>query len=239
MLAMPTPALPPAQRTALDEQGWLHLPEFHSRSTVLRIRQQILDELKRLRIWAAGRKLSTQLADIPPFQQVTRLSGMVKIPHLHEVLVTPPLTRMVSALASGARIAGEETHLLLSLPHQQGWTLDGLNWHVDVTADAPGRIPGLQAFFLIDDVAPHGGGTLAIASSHRRDLQRAGDLPLRGLLRKSGNVEEDLRRAGMKVVEMSGRAGDVYLMDMRILHTPSINASRSVRMMATTRFFCQ
>ena len=35
---------------------------------------------------------------------------------------------------------------------------------------------------------------------------------------------------------MSGRAGDVFLMDMRVLHTPSVNLSSHIRMMATTRF---
>jgi hypothetical protein len=35
---------------------------------------------------------------------------------------------------------------------------------------------------------------------------------------------------------MSGRAGDVYLMDMRLLHTPSINSTNKVRMMATVRY---
>jgi ectoine hydroxylase-related dioxygenase (phytanoyl-CoA dioxygenase family) len=34
---------------------------------------------------------------------------------------------------------------------------------------------------------------------------------------------------------MCGRAGDVFLMDMRVLHTPSVNATKQPRMMATTR----
>lgn len=239
MRAMRSPATLPAQCKVLDEQGYLQLPEFHARDTVLRIRQQILEELKRAKVWAAGRTLSSPLAGIPPFQQISRLTGLVKIPRLHDVLVTPELTALVSALARGARMVGEDTQLLLSLPHQSAWTLDKLNWHVDVAADPPSRLPGLQAFFLIDDVAPHGGGTLAVAGSHRPDRQRAGDVPLRALLKRSNDVEGELRRAGMAVVEFSGRAGDVYLMDMRALHTPSINASRSVRMMATTRFFCK
>jgi hypothetical protein len=36
---------------------------------------------------------------------------------------------------------------------------------------------------------------------------------------------------------MSGRAGDVFLMDMRALHTPSVNSTTHMRMMATCRFF--
>lgn len=40
----------------------------------------------------------------------------------------------------------------------------------------------------------------------------------------------------LRLVEMCGRAGDVYLMDMRVLHTPSANAAARPRLMATTRF---
>jgi hypothetical protein len=57
------------------------------------------------------------------------------------------------------------------------------------------------------------------------------------LLKTSVQLERDLQERGIHLVEMSGRAGDVFLMDMRILHTPSINATRNVRMMATTRCF--
>jgi hypothetical protein len=51
------------------------------------------------------------------------------------------------------------------------------------------------------------------------------------------NLERDLRELGITIVEMSGRAGDLYLMDMRLLHTPSINSTKNIRMMATTRVF--
>jgi hypothetical protein len=60
---------------------------------------------------------------------------------------------------------------------------------------------------------------------------------LRELLKTSRALEADLRGTGLTLVEMAGRAGDVYLMDMRVLHTPSLNATRNLRMMATTRFF--
>jgi len=42
-------------------------------------------------------------------------------------------------------------------------------------------------------------------------------------------------RTGITLVEMSGQADDVFLMDMRLLHTPPINATDRLRMMATCR----
>lgn len=202
-----------------EEQGYLRLPGFHPRARVDRVRKALLRELERRKIWDGARPLSKTIQKLPAFQQIARISGALEIAELHETLVTPDLLARVTALAGGAVLSAQEAQLLVSLPHQGAWTLQGLNWHVDVSTRD--RLPGVQAFFLIDDVAPHGGATLALAGSHRRERQVA-------LLEAA---------AGTGVVEMAGRAGDVFLMDMRVLHTPSINATGHVRMMATARFF--
>jgi hypothetical protein len=44
-----------------------------------------------------------------------------------------------------------------------------------------------------------------------------------------GNVE-------VQVIEMHGRPGDVFLMDMRVLHAVAPNATRVPRLMFTLRF---
>ncbi|NIM43575.1 MAG: hypothetical protein GTN84_20250 [Hydrogenophaga sp.] len=87
---------------------------------------------------------------------------------------------------------------------------------------------------LIDDVVPQGGATLALARSHRMPGEAL--RTLRVALKSPGDVQAALRVSDTEIVEMSGKAGDVFLMDMRVLHTPSINASKNLRMMATTRF---
>lgn len=235
---MRSPALSPADLAAFEQQGWLRLEGFHPRRHVAGIRQQLLDELKRLGIWSGGRPLSRQFRDLPPFQQTGRIAAAVRVPGLHEALVTPGLGALVGEFARGARVDAQATQLLLSLPHQADWTLQGLNWHVDVAAGPRDPLPGVQAFVLVDDLAPRGGATLALAGSHREDRRApAGRAPLRELLKASRALESDLKEIGVGIVEMAGRAGDVYLMDMRVLHAPSINATRNLRMMATTRFF--
>lgn len=200
------------------------------------IRRRLLEELERLGLWRGGKRLAHSLHDLPAFQQTTKLSSAVKLPDLHRQLVSPELLDIVARLG-GRRAAGNpSTQLLLSLPHREAWTLRGLNWHVDVAALPEDRPPGIQAFFLLDDVLPRGGATLAVAGSHRA-AQRSGDFQaIRDLLKNADDPRADLNQRGLSIVEMSGRAGDVYLMDMRLLHTPSINASRQPRMMATTRF---
>jgi hypothetical protein len=58
---------------------------------------------------------------------------------------------------------------------------------------------------------------------------------LHAVLKRSQDLVQELQREGIALVEMCGRGGDVFLMDMRVLHTPSINSTRHPRMMATCR----
>lgn len=225
----------PDQAEFFAAQGYLRLDAFHPKSRMEAIRRSVLDEMKRL---SARTGLTKSLRQLPFFQQIGKLSALVDVPGLHGALATPELIEFISRLGGQALTPSQGTQLLLSPPNQGDWTLNGLNWHVDVTADPPHRLAGIQAFFLIDDVAPHGGATLALAGSHRLDPSGPGSaFALRKLLRTSADLERDLHGSGVSIVEMSGRAGDICLMDMRLLHTPSINASKHPRMMATCRCF--
>lgn len=227
-----------AQTNFFVDHGYLRLEGFHPKKQVAGIRQRLHDELKRLKALPGARSLSSSLQGLPLFQQIGKLSALVKVPGLHEALVTPVLVDCVTRLGGRAPSAIQGTQLLLSPPHQGTWTLEGLNWHVDITAEPQDPLPGIQAFFLIDDVAPHGGATLALAGSHRVNARGSAPAPgLREVLRTTGDLERQLHELGIRIVEMSGRAGDVLLMDLRLLHTPSVNATKNVRMMATTRCF--
>lgn len=157
---------------------------------------------------------------------------------LHETLVTPELIDCVTRLGGCAPSAIQDTQLLLSPPNQGVSTLQGLNWHVDIATQPQDPLPGIQAIFLIDDVALSGGATLALAGSHRVNMPGwAAASRLREVLRTPGDLERNLHQLGISIVEMSGRAGDVFLMDLRLLHAPSVNSTKNVRMMATTRCF--
>jgi hypothetical protein len=226
-----------AQLEAFQQHGYLRLEAFHPRKKMQDIKRHILDDLKRLKAWTPGKGLPSQIRTLPMFQQIGKLSAMVKVPGLHEALMTPELRADMARLAGRALPAQEGTQLLLSPPHQGAWTLERLNWHVDVTARPPDRLPGVQAFMLIDDVAPQGGGTLVLAGSHKAHARPGAPASLREALKQIAPpaLKTRLEALGVSIVEMSGQAGDVYLMDMRLLHTPSINATKHLRMMATAR----
>lgn len=222
----------PEQKSFFREHGYLQLRQFYGKAKIEPLRCHVLDELKRLRIWASGRKLSNALDRLPHFQQIGKLGQMVGKPQdLQQRLIAPELVAAMRELAGTDLVSAQDAQWLLSLPHHEPWTLAGLNWHVDVASGAQAHVlPGVQAFVLLDDVPPRGGATVAIAGSHR-------DPGIRSWLQKDGDVERQLRARGCGILEMAGQAGDVYLMDMRLLHSPSINAAKVPRLMATARYF--
>ncbi|MGE8687737.1 MAG: phytanoyl-CoA dioxygenase family protein [Achromobacter sp.] len=227
-------ALNQSELDFFHSEGYLRLSLFHSKDTLQPLRESILRELSRLKVWAGGKRLGRSLSDLSPFQQISKLSSMVKIAGLDETLNTAEIRSAIAGLTGRTPHSSQGSQPLLSLPHQGPWSLRNLAWHVDVAAKPEGEIPGIQAFYLIDDVGSHGGATLALARSHRLAGELAGRL--RGSLKMSGDLEAALRASNTEIIEMSGRAGDVFLMDIRVLHTPSVNSANRIRMMATTRF---
>lgn len=229
---------PAENRLFFREHGYLLLKGALSKSQVNPIREHVLGELKRLKVWSGGKSLSGLLKDVPAFQQVTRLGQMIKYSGLQDRVVPAALVSAIKALTDTPLVCAQDAQLLLSLPNQGEWRLDGLNWHVDVGSPRPDRLPGVQAFVLVDDLAAQGGATLAIAGSHRVNGTGSPQRQqLHALLKTDGKtLAAGLAAQGLGILEMTGRAGDVYLMDMRLLHSPSINASRQVRIMATARY---
>lgn len=226
----------PQQQSDFAKSGFVLFQSALAGRDVAPLRQRVLDELKRLRLWSGGKLLSASLKSAPAFQQIAKVSAAIPHEDLPARLTTPDLQVTIHTLLAGRRLAPAQGQFLVSLPNQGAWRLAGLNWHTDVfAASAQGGPPGIQLFALLDDVQPHGGATLAIAGSHRLAGEARGRR-LRELLRAPEDPVSELRAIDLSIVEMSGRAGDVYLMDMRVLHSPSINASNKLRMMATVRY---
>ena len=86
-----------------------------------------------------------------------------------EALIDEPGVRMVVEQLGGGgpfdRKVYPRPQILASLPNAGPWVLPN-GWHVDAPRLASGNSPGLQMFACLDDVAPRGGATLAVAGSH-------------------------------------------------------------------------
>ena len=235
-----------AERLELEARGILSLPGLVPGNVVRRAREAVWAELERLKIRAAGKWHLRQLDGVPSFQIAARIARDLRPLAVFDELFPDALRARVDALAGTRLVAGQaHASLLVTPPQKELWSIPHHGWHVDVAA-VDARLPGIQAFVLVDDVAPRGGGTMALAGSHRLrgSAQRAlrEDAFFRRLFDPSAAGRDELLRehalggAPLQVVEMCGRAGDVFVMDMRVLHSPSTNGSTRPRMSATVRF---
>lgn len=144
--------------------------------------------------------------------------------------------------------------ILFTLPGTASWSVPKDVWHVDLPRLGKLGPPGLQMFTFLDDLQPKGGGTLVLAGSHRllnteyvtksKDLKRLlrkedyfrilfdkGRAPIIDLEDTAGSVDG----VDLEIVELTGQAGDVFLMDLRTLHAPAPNNSETARLMLTCR----
>ncbi|WP_293902813.1 phytanoyl-CoA dioxygenase family protein [Phenylobacterium sp.] len=146
---------------------------------------------------------------------------------------------------------------MVTLPgHYDRWDVP-CKWHLDIAATPePPRM--VRLFLILAPLEPGGGGTGYIAGSHRviRQLARREGAPLNtGMVRKllvarepwyaaleSRRKDEDrvtrfmsddgrLDGVPVRVCEMTGEPGDMFLMDPLMMHATTPNAGASPRMM--------
>ncbi len=155
--------------------------------------------------------------------------------------------------------------VMVTFPDQlRQWALPPQGWHPDFShLHAPEPLFGLKVFAFFADVRPFGGGTLAIAGSHRVLARFAQSLPAEHgdrfmpLLLRSDDWFRALCRPGaepdriarfmdrdhqvgdtsVRVVELTGRPGDVILTHPWVLHCASPNTGTYPRMMLTKNLY--
>lgn len=228
-----------------SDTGILAVRGLVSRALTTQVKDLIDSELSRLKYRVNGKYTSSKLQEMPIFQQSGYLSGQVQVGTELEKLFTSELFKLMTELSeSNLKPAHPHPQLLLSLPNKEEWSLKNLNWHLDYKNSRMDILPGIQPFVLIDDLLSQGGATLALAGSHRLHKVKLGQ-NAHGVLRENRGFNENPEKflepqpifdVPVRIVEMSGKAGDVFLMDLRVLHTPSVNSQRRPRMMTTNRF---
>jgi hypothetical protein len=132
-------------------------------------------------------------------------------------------------------------------------------WHLDIGGvQWLSPLPVLRVFTFLEPAAPHGGGTLYVAGSHRlaMDVERAHGAPLRsaqvrdrlkaehpwfaslltaptGDLRALINTDARVGSHPVRLEEMTGAPGDLIIMHPSILHATAHNALGRPRIMLT------
>lgn len=245
-----------SQKTELRERGLLRLEGFLPIAVVSAARDVLLRALERQGIWRGGRWCYEDHPAAWP-EGGLKLARGAKRSKAFADLVTNEVLAAVDVLMDGQRVVrlAETVQPLLTLPNAPRWTVPHSIWHLDFPRLREDGSPGIQMFAMLDTVAPGGGGTLVVAGSHRllndrgflkskqvkkllKRLPYFDELMSRHAADRSRFVETPVPVNGVdqQVVELCGEPGDIYLTDLRLLHTLAPNASPVPRMMASQRF---
>jgi hypothetical protein len=151
-------------------------------------------------------------------------------------------------------------NVLVTMPDATAWRVPHKIWHSDFPATFPiDELFAVKLWSLFDDVEPGGGGTPQLAGSHalfarylrstdERDYKRTkfGFLRshpwLRALTREDddeGRNERfsqtaDIDGLPARVLECTGKAGDVYVTHPWVFHSIAVNATDRPRFMRST-----
>lgn len=239
------------QKATFETKGLIRLEKFLPREIVRSAQEFILQLAEKEGAWRAGVWQLSETSERPEFTKPISKKEFNR-------LTTPELLVVIKLLVNGQEVETEgNPSLLFTLPQNKPWAM--LNsWHTDAPRQPHAGIPGVQMFTFLEPVRPRGGGTLVVAGSHRlvnkRKFIRSKDVKkhlqkytyFQALLsEEQPNPEHFLTTPGsvgdvdLQVVELHGEPCDVFLMDLRMLHTLSINTADIPRLMVTQRYFLE
>lgn len=249
-----------SERETFATHGLVKRKNFLPPEKVEKARSLIFQHLAQEGLWRNGAWSFEQCA---PSDEPAAGFALLKPLWRHPIMIALASDEPVaaaSALVADRPVYPMDRHpaLLFTLPNATTWRLPHKNWHLDMPRLAEGSIPGVQIFAFLETVETGGGGTLAVTGSHR--LLNEGVRISSGDLRKRlmsepyfaelmSNQSDDrlhlMRQCGhvgdvpLQVVEMTGEPGDVYFMDLRVLHTIAPNALQIPRIMLTQRYLLE
>jgi hypothetical protein len=234
-------AIPAPGAAAMVDRIWDHLHRSHG---VVRDRRQT---------WTAGPATGLRaITDAPEFQALGSATVRGALDDLLGAGRWQPPRRWGRLLVTFPA-AGQQW----TLPA-------GAAWHNDFVPLQPGpAVRAVQLFTILHELPARGGGTLVVTGSHHlvtRYITGTGEAPHPSRVRPalgehpwlrqlweppaSATADERIHRAmtegtriddvDLRVVELTGRAGDVFVMHCDTLHAAAPNGHEEPRMMATT-----
>ena len=249
-----------ADVAAFRDRGLLRLPAAADPAGLAAARAAVFDILLRAGLWNEGEGWTLAGADRPRWPALGKAPAAFKDRRLATVLETLVPAGLIAGLEAlaGARMgtAGglSRPQLLWTLPNAPAWSLPAVLWHTDFPRASQAGCPGVQVFTFLSPVGPGAGGTLVAAGSHRllndegelrsKDIKaRLRALPPFARLMDPAHPDRpdapgplgEADGVPIEVVELTGAPGDLWLMDMRALHTAAPNASAAPRLMMTWR----
>ncbi len=249
--------LSPSQIDEFHEYGILKIPGLINQEVINSIQAHTRAYFEGIDYWRQG---EWDINKVPKIAKTDRLqpAKALKRSKIFTEIMTSEVDSVIRSLCEDAEpiLGSDRPQLLFTLPGIEDWTVPSRVWHVDVPRLPDNVFPGVQLFTFLETVLPRGGGTLAVSGSHRlvneegyirskfmkRRLKR--ELYFRRLFNKKVpdrmSFLTESGQAGdvpLKVIEMTGKPGDAYITDLRLLHTVAPNANPEPRVMLTQRYY--
>jgi hypothetical protein len=241
------------QRDEFGRRGVLRLPAFYPEADINLMADRLWADLAKRYGMRRDRPESWTVANPFKFQALKRSGafnalGSSKLHDLADALLGP------GAWDKPAHWGGP----LVTFPTPAP-SLPRPPWHLDIGgAERLSPLPILRVFTFLEPAAPHGGGTLYVAGSHRlaMDIERALGGPVRSAqvrdwlraehpwfanllsaptadLRALINLEAQVGSHPVRLEEMTGDPGDLIIMHPAILHGTAHNGLDRPRIMLT------
>ena len=253
------------EKESFVKWGFVKIDALIPNEVVDPIREAVLDRLRRHGFWGkegweapadaeAEKNLRNTIKEISRSSKSLRpiltervLSYARNLVSGDEVEMSPPITQFL--------FTAPRSYVMNHDGRWNGkWEVPRNIWHLDMPRSRSIGPPGPEMFTFLNKVEPKGGGTLILAGSHRL-LNDVDYLSSKGVKRKlkrhayfreltgkgDGDRSRFLEEIGyidnvpVKVVELTGDPGDVYFVDLRLLHSLGANTSDQPRMMIAQR----
>ncbi|MEU4192889.1 phytanoyl-CoA dioxygenase family protein [Kribbella sp. NPDC026611] len=234
------------QLQTFERDGIVKLPAAFSAADAERMRDVLWQEL------STRHGMSR---DDPTTWTPTRPTGLktTKTHRVAHAILSPVVRSALDGLLGAWIQPPHQGQVLVTMPEGVPWSVPHRQWHVDVGFDLPvDDLPAVKIWSLLDDLAPGGGGTPQVAGSHHviaryltttdeRDFTTVRDGVLRShaWLRELTSPdrsldplqESEIDGLPVRVLELTGQAGDVYFTHPWTLHSIAPNAASTPRMM--------
>ena len=257
--------LTPTEHQTYTESGLLNIKSLIPPQVVDPIRELVMERLRRREFWgdegwipptnADGQKrLNTTIKEISRNTKSLRSILTDRVLDYARELVSGDEIELSSPIAQFLFTAPRSYVLNHDGQWDGKWEVPRSIWHLDMPRSAAMGAPGPEMFTFVNKVEPKGGGTLVLAGSHhllndveylssknvKRRLKRHSyfrELTGKGVDDRSRFMEEvgNIDNVPVKVVELTGDPGDVYFVDLRLLHSLGANTSDQPRMMIAQR----
>ena len=257
--------LTPNEHQTYTEWGLVKIKALIPPQVVEPIRELVMERLRRREFWgsegwiaptdADGQKrLNTTIKEISRNTKSLRSILTDRVLDYARELVSGDEIELSSPIAQFLFTAPRSYVMNHDGQWDGEWEVPRSIWHLDMPRSAAMGAPGPEMFTFVNKVEPKGGGTLVLAGSHhllndveylssknvKRRLKRHTyfrELTGKGVDDRSRFMEEvgSIDNVPVKVVELTGDPGDVYFVDLRLLHSLGANTSDQPRMMIAQR----